>query len=289
MTFEHDLFKSSIYIPFLKPADYSPELIMNAFERIVQSYKLGSEEMQPKHRFTARIAILHLPAGKGKRTCKEKRDMTSFEKFLHTTKSIKVVENIDSLCLLRAVILARAFDTVKVTNQLRMMYHRQETSIELKRQLSELCQATGIFSGPCGVEEIRKIEDYLREYQIMVIDGNGFNKEPIYLNTSRQFSKYMYLSLHEGHYYAITSIKVFFGHDYFCHTCKVAYSRLGAHLCNSTCKSCHRLGCIRDHGPKDSCRACHHPIYNETCERIHRESVCPEVSVCKTCKEKEKD
>ena len=98
MTFEHDLFKSSIYIPFLKPADYSPELIMNAFERIVQSYKLGSEEMQPKHRFTARIAIMHLPAGKGKRTCKEKRDMTSFEKFLHTTKSIKVVENIDSLC-----------------------------------------------------------------------------------------------------------------------------------------------------------------------------------------------
>ena len=188
--------------------------------------------------------------------------------------------------MLRAVILARAFDTVKVTNQLRMMYHRQETSIELKRQLSELCQATGIFSGPCGVEEIRKIEDYLREYQIMVIDGNGFNKEPIYLNTSRQFSKYMYLSLHEGHYYAITSIKVFYGHDYFCHTCKVAYSRLGAHLCNSTCKSCHRLGCIRDHGPKDSCRACHQPIYNETCERIHRESVCPEVSVCKTCKKK---
>ena len=81
MTFKKDLFKSRIYMPFLKPADYSPELMMNAFEWIVQSYKLGSEEIQPQHRFTARIAIMNLTAVKGKRTCKEKRNMTSFIKF----------------------------------------------------------------------------------------------------------------------------------------------------------------------------------------------------------------
>ena len=236
MTFEHDLFKSSVWLPFMKPSDYTPDLIMNTFDRIVQSYKLGSEFMQQKHQFTAKIAIMHLPAGNG-RVCKEKREMSSLDKFLNETKSVKVVKNVDSLCLLRAVILARAYDVKKVTREIRNMYMRQDTSIEMNRQLNELCRGTGIWSGPCGKEEIKKIEDYLQEYQIMVIDGNGFNKEPIYLNKEREFSKFLYLALHEGHYYAITSIKVFYGHDYFCHVCKVAYSRLGSHQCNQTCRS----------------------------------------------------
>ena len=284
MTFEHDLFKSSVWLPFMKPSDYSPDLIMNTFDRIVQSYKLGSEVMQEKHRFTAKVSIMHLPVGSGKRICKEKRDMTSLELFLNETKSVKVVKNVDSLCLLRAVILARAYDAPKITKQIRNMYQRQETSSEMKSLLVELCRGTGIWTGPCGIEEIKKIEDYLGVYQIMVIDGNGFNKEPIYLNKDRQFSKYLYLALHDGHYYAITSIKVFFGHDYYCDVCKIPYSRLGSHQCNQTCRSCLRLGCLRDEGPVDMCKSCNKPIYNEVCARIHKESVCTDVTVCKKCK-----
>ena len=283
MTFEHDLFKSNVWLPFMKLSDYTPDLIMNTFDRIVQSYKLGSEAMQSKHQFTAKIAIMHMPAGNGKRICKEKRDMTSLERFLNETRSIKVVKNVDTLCLLRAIILARAYDVPKITNQIRNMYKRQESSSEMSRQLTELSRATGIWSGPCGVEEIKKIEDYLQEYQIMVIDGNGFNKEPIYLNKQREFKKFLFLALHDSHFYAITSIKVFFGHDYFCHACKVAYSKLGSHQCNQTCRSCRRLGCIRDQSASGTCHSCNKPIYNEVCERIHKESVCPEVTVCKTC------
>ena len=161
MTFEHDLFKSSVWLPFMKPSDYTPDLIMNTFDRIVQSYKLGSEVMQQKHQFTAKIAIMHLPAGRGRKVCKEKRDMSSLERFLNETKSVKVVRNQDSLCLLRAVILARAYDVPKITQQIKNMYQRQETNNEMKTQLNELCRGTGIWSGPCGIEEIKKIEDYL--------------------------------------------------------------------------------------------------------------------------------
>ena len=73
IVFEHELFKDNIWFPFMSPNDYSPDLIMNKFDMIVQSYKLNSETLEQKHNFKARIFTVKMPSGgalKGvKRVC----------------------------------------------------------------------------------------------------------------------------------------------------------------------------------------------------------------------------
>jgi hypothetical protein len=57
LVFEHDLFREHIWFPFMSPDELTPDVIMQKFDMIVQSYKLGSTLMQQKHNFTAKVMI----------------------------------------------------------------------------------------------------------------------------------------------------------------------------------------------------------------------------------------
>ena len=173
LVFDHDMFKQPIWFPFLSPADITPDLIQHTFERIVQSYKLNSETQQSKNKFTAKVVIVHMPSGSGPTNMSS--SMSPFDQFLHNTPSIKVVYNKDTLCLLRAVIIAKAFHNKdKAARNL----HARPNSAEMKKQLHQLSQATKIVRGPCGIEDIKTIEEHLHDYQIMVVDGNcQFNRQ----------------------------------------------------------------------------------------------------------------
>ena len=82
------------------------------------------------------------------------------------SRSIKIVKINDSLCLLRAVIIA--IECLKKENFRNLI--ARPNSRDFMNRLKQLSEATGIVTGPCGIDEIRLIEDYLEEFQIMVID-----------------------------------------------------------------------------------------------------------------------
>ena len=284
LVIDHDMLRERIHFAFLRPREYTPEIIMNTFDRIVQSQKLGDDPIRPRHRFTVKVGIARLPSGSGRRrVCKEKRIMTSFEKFLTSTSSIKVVVNNDSLCLLRAVIIAKAFEPLVVPQEARNMYNRQQTSKLMMYQLRDMCRATDIWQGPCGIPELIKIEDYLHDYQIMLINGNGKSNEPLYLNNSRPFSKFLYIVLHDEHYYAVTSMKIFMGTHYYCDYCKHGYKTIGDHTCKYTCTSCKRSKCHIVQAESSSCSYCHVDIRNNACRTMHTETFCPKVKYCRVC------
>ena len=93
---------------------------------------------------------------------------------------------------------------------------------------------TNIWTGPCGIPEIKKIETCLDKYQIMIIDGNNQLNTPIYLNKDAKYDRYLYLCLYKEHYYAISSMRRFLNKDYYCHNCTVGFRHLGNHRCNLT-------------------------------------------------------
>ena len=280
LVFDHDMFKQPIWFPFLNPADITPDLIQHTFERIVQSYKLSTETLQSKNKFTAKVVIVHMPSGSGP-MCSA-NNLSPFDQFLHNTPSIKVIYNKDTLCLLRAVIIALAFQN---KDKAARTLHARPNSMEMKKRMHQLCQATKIFSGPCGIDDIKTIEEHLKDYQIMVVDGNcQFNEEPIYLDRQRNNKKHLYLCLHNQHYYVITSMKVFLRKVYFCPQCKVGYNQLGKHKCAITCTSCFRVDCFScDVDMQSTCGYCKKRCFNDVCERIHRETFCSKVAFCSKC------
>ena len=234
LVFEHELFPTNIYFPFLSPDDLTSDMILHNFDRIVQSYKLGQETIQQKHSFKAKVMVVDLPSGSGMKN-------KTFEQFLHKSRSIKLIKNNDSLCLLRAVIVAIACHNKE--KNVRNLIARP-TSKDFMQRLRQLSDATGIYSGPCGLKEIKIIEDFLNDYQIMVVEGNfKLNREPIYLYKDRKFSKFIYLGLEEEHYFVITSMTAFLGKSYYCHYCKTGFNQLGQHTCENTCDSCYRIAC----------------------------------------------
>ena len=287
LVFEHDQLKDTVWFPYMSPADLTPDLILNTFDRIVQSYKLTSEIMQPRNKFTAKVMVVEMPSGSGSLygapiPWDQSND---FDRFLFKSKSIKVILNTDELCLLRAIIVALACDSKE--KDVRNLVARPNSK-EFKRRLDQLCNATQIFSGPCGVEHIKIVEDYLKEYQIMVINGNGkINKEPIYLNRNREFNKYLYLCLYRNHYFVVTSMRVFLNVDYYCDKCKIGFNEVGKHTCTQTCGSCLRLNCDhQDSTLHNLCNGCAKTCFNTTCTRMHQETFCPKVAFCQTCRKR---
>ena len=78
-----------------------PDLVLNTFDCIVQSFKLSSETMQTKNKFTAKVMVAEMLSGNGYVTVVIPWDQSNdFDRFLFTMKSIKVILNTDELCLL---------------------------------------------------------------------------------------------------------------------------------------------------------------------------------------------
>ncbi len=95
-----------------------------------------------------------------------------------------------------------------------------------------------------GIIEISILENYFKDYQIMVMSYNyKFNKIPEYLNTSRKFKKFIYLIHHNNHFYLVRSMKAFLDISYFCDFCKIGYGSSTNHSCTMVCDFCKSLNC----------------------------------------------
>ena len=91
------------------------------------------------------------------------------------------------------------------------------------------------FNMPIGFNELKKVEEFLKHYQIIVINGDIMN-EFDYVGPFKD--KKIVLYLKEGHYDFVKSIPAFFNKKCFCFTCFNGYSVYEDHPCNEVCKKC---------------------------------------------------
>jgi hypothetical protein len=276
----------------MNSTDLTSEIIMDKYDMIVQSYKLDDEIIFAGNEFQIRICKVSQLEGGGRNkknispggTKRKRAKMTNQFELLNNTSSIKKIkQSSDNLCFLRAVLIAIAYcdkDSISASK-----YYKKINQDKFSPEVMELSEKTEI-RGPCGKEQIKLVEDYFKDYQIMVINGNGKDDSPIHLNMDRKFSKYIYLCLYENHYYVINSMKIFTNRSYYCDVCKIGFQCRGEHKCNNVCRYCNRLSCIEDPFSEMSCSFCYAQCNNLICYRMHNESVCKKVTICNVCGEK---
>ena len=245
----------------------------------------SNESFRLDDSFHLEISVVETPArGSGRMSLKNK----SLESMIRRKKSIVEIKNNDQLCAARALVTAKA----KVDNDNNYNTIKRGTLIQTNLA-QQLHQAANVPEGPCGLEEIAKFQEHLKDYQIVVISADhGF--QTIFRGPTS--SKTLGLLKTGEHFHALTSLKGFFGRDYYCLECGKSHQTGGnkrKHNCQGTlCQSCFQHHCPNAASRQQLfCNDCGRSFKGPACFEAHRQktpkgkpSVCCTVKKCQSCK-----
>jgi hypothetical protein len=256
VAFSHSSFPDPVNTPFMSKEDLSEINFLNYFGYIVQSYK--TFEINRDNSFFVNIIVAHLPYGTRKRKnlfkkqphyikkAKNLKNYKSHQDFCNKNRFIINVINNDNLCGLRAVIIALAYEQ----KDPKRYQIAKPNSIIIQKKIDSMIKNCNldlhsIQKYGVSIDEFKKIENYLKIYQITVIKNDGkIDSVPIYKGELHSYtSKFLYLSFTGSHYNVINSMKRFTNYRYYCHLCKKGYSNINSHNCSFICKACKREKC----------------------------------------------
>ena len=262
-----------IVLPFMRRPELTVNRLLSEIERVLQSY----EQFVLDETFGMELVHVQAPYGSGYK----RNTFVDISKLLKTKGSVIQIRNQDELCCARAIVTAIA----------RLTKHPQWDSIrkgtQLQRLLAiELHKKAEVPLQQCGIEEVKKFQIVLPQYQIHVLSKEHFNGI-IYEGPVGGVPIYLYY--HDRHFDVITKITGFLNRSYFCETCKKGYSNKEKHLCNNPCVYCHQLH-INEEETWQYCEKCNRHFKNDTCFRMHMErkseggkSTCDMYFKCKDC------
>ena len=204
-------------------------------------------------------------------------------------KCFITIKDKDELCCTRAIVTAKAkLDSHPNWESIR---HGGRIQGNLAAQLHE---KVGVQRGSCGIPEIKKFQDVLPGYQIVLISKERFNA---IIYKGPEAPKRIYLYYYDNHYGIITTMTGFLGRNYYCTSCNKGYDHEEHHNCKVTCSCCYRRGCQVAEGTRiiwKSCPDCDRFFKGEECYKNHKErktrkgtplrSVCDNFKKCRQCK-----
>ena len=268
-----------ISLPFMTVEQLNAERVFSQIERVIQS----NQEFRLNDTVTIDINHVKTPEGRGK----SKRTTFNIRDHLKEKKSIIRINNKDDFCLARglAVSIAR-IEKDPMYAQIR----QSDRHIQLDRAL-DLHQAANVPLGPCGIDEVKLFQNYLTNYQIIVVSGTH-NNSIIYppKPTGTDEKSIISLYFHNNHFDVITKLPGFLSKVYFCPRCHKGYNTTTDHLCPAMCKSCRGFGCILE-GKGIECNECNRLFKNQACYDRHKNepingggrTVCEAVRKCEKC------
>ena len=230
-----DQLDTPISLPFMTVEQLTTERVFSQIERVIQS----NQEFRLNDTVTIDINHVETPEGRGK--SKRKRTTFNIRDHLKEKKSIIRINNTDDFCLARALAISIArIEKDPLYAQIR----KSDRHIQLDRALT-LHEAANVPLGPCGIDEVKLFQQYLTNYQIIVVSG-AHNNSIIYppKPPGTDEKPIIGLYLHNNHFDVITSIAGFLSKSYFCRRCHKCYNCTTDHLCPAMCRSCRAFGCI---------------------------------------------
>ena len=269
-----------ISIPFLPVERLTTERVFSQIERVIQS----NQEFRLND--TVTIDIIHVVTPQGSGKSRGKRTTLNIREHLKEKKTVIPINNNDDFCLAcaLAVSIARIENDPKY-NQI----SDSRRHIQLERAL-DLHQAANVPLGPCGMDEVKLFQNYLSNYQIIVVSGDHNNSiiyPPQPPGTDEKPTINLYF--HGKHFDVITSIPGFLNRSYFCHRCHKSYDHTTDHLCSTMCRSCRAFGCVLE-GDGIVCNECDRLFKNQACYDHHKDpingggrSVCEVIRKCEKC------
>ncbi|XP_053390102.1 uncharacterized protein LOC128553023 [Mercenaria mercenaria] len=208
------------------------------------------------------------------------KPLVDISQMLENKKNIIQIKNSDDLCCARALVTAIA----------RVDDHPQWNSIRQGRQIQrELAVALHRKADAplrkCGVDEIKKFQSCLLNYQIHVVSKAHFNA---IIYQGQEGGVPIYIYNHNDHYDVITSMTGFLNRSYFCNKCKKGYQTKERHACNNPCHFCRKLH-TDESEDWQYCESCKCKFINQTCFALHKnktengKSTCKLYYRCKDC------
>ena len=276
-----DQLETPISIPFLNVEQLTTERVFSQIERVIQS----NQEFRLNDTVTIDINHVKAPEGRGKSN--RKRTTLNIRDHLKEKKSVIRINNTDDFCLARAlaVSIARIEKDPKY-QQIR----KSDNYIQLDRAL-DLHVAANVPLGPCGMNEVKLFQNYLTNYQIVIVSGDHDNSIIYPLQPPGTDEKpIISLYLHDNHFDVITKLPGFLNKSYFCRRCHKSYSNTTDHVCPTMCGSCRAFGCVLE-GDGIVCNECDRLFKNQACYDRHKDepingggrSICETVRKCEKC------
>ena len=268
-----------ISLPFMTVEQLNAERVFSQIERVIQS----NQEFRLNDTVTIDINHVKTPQGRGR----SKRTTFNIRDHLKEKKTIIRINNKDDFCLARAlaVSIARIQNDPKYNQII-----RSDRYIQLDRAL-DLHVAANVPLGPCGIEEVKLFQNYLSNYQIIIVSGDH-NNCIIYSPKPPGTDEKPIISLyfHNNHFDVITKLPGFLNKAYFCKRCHKCYSNTTDHVCPAMCGSCRGFGCVLE-GEGIVCNECNRLFKNQACYDRHKNepingggrSVCEAVRKCEKC------
>ena len=225
--------ETPISLPFMTVEKLTTEKVFSQFERVIQS----NQEFRLNDTVIIDINHVETPEGSGK----SKRTIFNIRDYLKEKKSVTRINNTDDLCLARALAVAIA----RIENDPKYSQIRDSRNHLQREKAFDLHEAANVPLGPCGIDEVKLFQNYLVNYQIIVVSG-GHNNSIIYPPHPPDTDEKPIISLylHNNHFDVITKLPGFLSRSYFCQQCHKCYDHTTDHLCTSMCKLCRGSGVI---------------------------------------------
>ena len=280
-TLRSEQLDTPISLPFMTVEQLNTERVFSQIERVIQS----NQEFRLNDTVTIDINHVKTPQGRGK--SKLKRTTLNIRDHLKEKKSIIRINNTDDFCLARAL----AVSIARIENDPKYIQIKQsDRHIHLERAL-DLHVAANVPLGPCGIEEVKLFQNYLVNYQIIVVSGTH-NNSIIYPSKPPGTDEKPIISLyyHNNHFDVITTLPGFLSRSYFCQRCHKAYDHTVDHLCPAMCSSCRGFGCVYE-AERIVCNECDRVFKNQACYDHHKNepidgggrTVCEVIRKCEKC------
>ena len=276
---DHGAFSHPINTPFMNKDELTVGMILSYFEEIVQSLKLNDEfELNFNYKIKLSIFTADVLSGQGKKKKITRDNIHSPVEYIKFKHSILDIKNNDNQCLLRAILIGKAYaDGEKKAYQLNTKNNR-----EMRQRILNVRSKLNLPDTGCGILETKELEKYFKTYQIMIIPFDyKFTKTPEYLNNSREFKKFIYIMHRDNHFYLVRSMKAYLNRSYFCDLCKVGYCSRVQHSCKLVCENCKSLNCKIEN--KLTCSLCKISCNNQRCLQLHQEQICLALRKCNFC------
>ena len=271
--------ETPISLPFMEVERLNAERVYSELERVIQS----NQEFRLNDTVTIDINHVESPVGSGRK----KRTTYDIDDYLDQKNSAVRIKNKDDLCLARALVVARA----SIDKDPRYNYIKDSRSPLQREKAFDLHEAANVPLGPCGLNEVALFQQYLTNYQIMIISGDHNNSviyppEPPGTDEKQRLTLYF----HDNHFDAINSVPGFLGRNYFCFRCHKAYDHVTDHLCTNMCRSCRGFGCVIENEGM-VCRECKRLFKSQSCYDRHKNepingggrTVCQVIRECQKC------
>lgn len=299
IVFYHDDFLESIDIPFVSKKNFTAKLLIDSFQNVIQSYK---DSYTSSNNFKAKVQIQKIPTGRGRKGLGLKKKQKPYDKVIklnnniiqnatfceiqklcNRKNSVIQVENTDSLCLLRAVLIAIRY----IQNAEDKVQYSKPNNSKLNNDVRNVCKKVSFPTSGSGIPEIINLELYFKEYCITVIDAYSPKQSKfIYRGLSNRF--FIYLILTNSHYNVITSMPAFTDRSYYCNFCMVGWNDVDGHGCVNLCKCCKDFKCVEyyyDFENKDNlkCLKCNIIAKSQVCLQRHLDLLCDKRKLCEKC------